>query len=362
MPPRHQPGANQSAERPGAKVPAEPPPKPVPNRPLPQAEVRQEQASAGQSRPAPEDTSDATRSPEGAARQATQRTQSSARSTSATTHVPPPKSRDSEAEATRAKPTPEHGARHTSSQPPPDQTAEPGTAAHQQKRSEASGSEQRQRQQESSGGAAESGRTAEEARSEQAGARPAGSPRPSREQRVRNRMFERAFGAAVDRIFPEKQTRPRLTRLAEKLARHHGADEATLDRTLRGLRPGAERSFLHVETPRLFPNSPVAPLKWLRLPRLALGDQPNKWGDIRWKQNLIIGELRVQQRRLFPSADRWSPLHKLALPALHFSFKKSKWEPRNQSPKRAQPDVQQPRTKGRPPPGQDQRQDHSQSP
>jgi conjugative relaxase-like TrwC/TraI family protein len=365
MPPRPQPSPSRSADRPSAEVPAEPPPEAVPDRPLPQAAARQEPASAGPSRPAPENKSDPTRSPEGAARQTTQRPPSAARSTPANAHGASPKSRDPEAAANRAQPAPEHGARQTSSPPPPGQTAAPGTAANQRKRPEASSSGQQQRQQASPGGTAEPGRAADESRSEQAHGRPAGSRRTPRKQRVRNRMFERTFGAAVDRIFPAKQTRQRLTRLAKKLAQEHGADEPTFQRVLRDMRPGAERAYLHVERPRLFPHSPIPALKWLRVPKLALGDKPIKWGDIRWKQNVIIGELRIQQRHLFPSAGRRSSLHNLALPALHFSFKKSKWQPRKQSPKRAQQNVQQPRTAGRPSPSssqKDQRQDHSQSP
>jgi hypothetical protein len=56
------------------------------------------------------------------------------------------------------------------------------------------------------------------------------------------------------------------------------------------MRPGAERSFLHVEEPRLFAKSPISPVKWWRLPKLALGEKPRKWGDITWKKNLPIGD------------------------------------------------------------------------
>ncbi len=221
-----------------------------------------------------------------------------------------------------------------------------------------SGTNQTQREETAGGAEQESTEAKRQAQSNQG----RGKPRPgiSPDQHRRNRDFERAFGAAVDRIFPEKQTRARLTRLAEKFAQKHGADRDTLDRTLRTMRPGAERSFLHVERPRLFPHSPIAALKWLRVSKLALGDKPSKWGDIRWKKDLVIGELRVQQRRLFPQADRWSPLHKLTLPALHFSFQKSQWRPRDSMDERAtKTHGPLPATESQKQTGKDQQQDHS---
>jgi hypothetical protein len=161
--------------------------------------------------------------------------------------------------------------------------------------------------------------------------------RAAREQRKRNVAFERAFGEAVDNIFPENQTRERLSRLAHGLAKDYAPDQQTLARVLRDMRLGAEASWVHVEKPRLFPDSPITALKWLRIPKIAIGDKPRKWGDIRWKKDLVIGELRVQQRRLFPHAPRWSPLNKLEIPALHFSFEKSKWKPKQSDASREHP-------------------------
>src|ERR1017187_6333402 len=147
-----------------------------------------------------------------------------------------------------------------------------------------------------------------------------------RQQKRRNVKLVREFGAAVDRIFPERQTRARLTKLANRLAQIHRADTETLEHTLAQMRPGAERLDIHVESPRLFPNSPVSPIKWWRVPKLAIGEKPRKWGDVIWKKNLPIGELRLQKSRLCPRAPKWSPLHGIEIPALHFSFKRSKFK------------------------------------
>ena len=294
-------------------------------------------------------------------RQEKQRTPGEAKSAATEAHATGPKQSSHTTGTIAAKTARDQNAPQASLPPSPGRPMSQGQTTQEHQRSEESNSGQNQTQREQPAGDAEKGQAGDKARSQAAHGRTKPPHKPSPEQRQRNLNFERAFGVAVDRIFPEKQTRERLTRLAGKLAQRHRADDETLDRTLSTMRPGAEWSFLHVETPRLFPKSPISPIKWLRAPKLALGDKPNKWGDIRWKKDLVIGELRIQQRRLFPRADRWSPLHKLALPALHFSLKKSKWEQRKQSQKHAEDNVQQKPTAGRSEPGKDKRPDHSQS-
>ena len=309
----------------------------------------------------PKEGMQATHAEGASGRQETQGGPGEAGSDATKKHAASPKPPSPEKETTAGKTSTDHRADQTSAQSSSGPTGAQGQTTQEHQRSQASNSGQNQTQREQPAGGAAKGQADDKARSQAAYGRTKPPHKPSPEQQQRNLNFERAFGVAVDRIFPEKQTRERLTRLAGKLARRHRADDETLDRTLSTMRPGAEWSFLHVETPRLFPKSPISPIKWIRVPKLALGDKPIKWGDIRWKKNLIIGELRIQQRRLFPRADRWSPLHKMALPALHFSFKKSKWEQRKQSQKHAEDDVQQKRTAGRTEPGKDKRQDHSQS-
>jgi hypothetical protein len=48
-----------------------------------------------------------------------------------------------------------------------------------------------------------------------------------------------------------------------------------------------------------------------------------QWWKIYWKRDLGVGELRVQERVLFPQAPKWSPLHGRSLPALRFTTRKS---------------------------------------
>ena len=148
------------------------------------------------------------------------------------------------------------------------------------------------------------------------------SSEPSIEQQVRNLEFTRRYGESVDRLWAERQTRDKLRRIAHVLARRYKADEETLNRTLKEMRPGAERSFVHVKSPRVFANSPLESLKWMRVPKIAVGDKQPKWNDILWKKNLPLVELRLQKKRLFTNAPKWSPLHGLEIPALRFCAKK----------------------------------------
>ena len=87
----------------------------------------------------------------------------------------------------------------------------------------------------------------------------------------------------------------------------------------------ANRSSFRVEWRTLFPNAPSwSPVRGWKLPVIT-SPKPHyqKWGYIEWKKSLQIasikfGESRVQQRRLFPHAPKWSPVHGLSFPALRF--------------------------------------------
>ncbi len=86
----------------------------------------------------------------------------------------------------------------------------------------------------------------------------------------------------------------------------------------------------------------------IELPRLGLGAPKPfvpRWWSIRWKKNLIIGELRIQDRVLFRKAPKWSPLHGLTLPALRFTLQKSKWTSMKAPPKSRRPSKQEGKSK-----------------
>jgi conjugative relaxase-like TrwC/TraI family protein len=100
----------------------------------------------------------------------------------------------------------------------------------------------------------------------------------------------------------------------------------------------AERGrFLHVHWKQPFRRAlwgrlrnVQVPTIGIELPRLGLGAPKSyvpRWWSIRWKKDLLIGELRIQDRVLFRNAPKWNPLHGLTLPALRFTLEKSKWKP-----------------------------------
>ena len=80
---------------------------------------------------------------------------------------------------------------------------------------------------------------------------------------------------------------------------------------------------VRVEWRRLFPKAPSwSPARKWKAPRLVLDrpqarrPRPRQWGRVLWSKNLIVGEVRVQKRRLFPKAPHWSPARKLTLPVV----------------------------------------------
>ena len=60
---------------------------------------------------------------------------------------------------------------------------------------------------------------------------------------------------------------------------------------------------------------------------IVVGHRDPRWWSMRWKLNLPIGELRVQDRILFRNVPQWHPLYGLTAPALRFTLRKSDWTP-----------------------------------
>jgi conjugative relaxase-like TrwC/TraI family protein len=171
--------------------------------------------------------------------------------------------------------------------------------------------------------------------------------------------FQQDLQAAVNHLPPEARHPRRIVRLARETAMRHGADATAMMEGLASVSTTMGQPWLRVEWRRLldptpwqpphgkllrqiwhqpFPNAWWGPARRMRLPglavelpRLKLGQgfhfQP-RWRHILWKRRLMGGELRVQERRLFPHAPQWSPLHHLRLPAVRWTPRTSKWHPR----------------------------------
>ncbi len=113
--------------------------------------------------------------------------------------------------------------------------------------------------------------------------------------------------------------------------------------------------FLHTHWKQPFKHALWGPARNLQipsigieLPRLGLGAPKPfvpRWRSIRWKKDLIIGEVRIQNRMLFRNAPKWSPLHGLTLPALRFTFQKSKSKAMKAPIKSSRPSKQEGKSK-----------------
>ena len=185
---------------------------------------------------------------------------------------------------------------------------------------------------------------------------------PSQQQQHDHGPFEQELADVVTAAAKVSLEPRRVLPHATQAAVRHGADARMLldglAETLNGVRPQMPRwlqvqwqrvfdstpwikargKFVYTETFQPFAKSWWRPARELRLtrvrvelPQIRLGSRSRrfqpKWWEIYWKANLGIGELRVQQRFLFPHAPRWSPLQGLSLPAVRFTTNCSKWQP-----------------------------------
>ncbi len=147
------------------------------------------------------------------------------------------------------------------------------------------------------------------------------SPRQAR----RNHQFVRAFEQQLTRMPDTAQTRQALTYHAVKQAVECRANSRALYETLSTMRPAAERGLVSVQWRRLFPEAPGwSPVWRLKAPVIVLGrarDWPRRWDKILWREQYGRVEARVQRRRLFRKAPKWSPVHGWSLPALRLILK-----------------------------------------
>ena len=142
-----------------------------------------------------------------------------------------------------------------------------------------------------------------------------------REMKKKIREFTRAYLAMLDRMHPETQSRERLEKLAWWLSNQMGVDAVAVKNLLKEIIPGQESTVLHWELRRIFPKAYWKWARELRLNVLCLGNPPRHWTETRWKKEWGRFELRLQERRLFPHAPRWNPLHGLQFPALRLRRK-----------------------------------------
>jgi conjugative relaxase-like TrwC/TraI family protein len=152
-------------------------------------------------------------------------------------------------------------------------------------------------------------------------------PRSDDKHRRSELEFKKSFEAELRKIPPQFQTHLKMSRVAAKLGLRFGMNSEKILKGIEAASLPKMGRFYRVEYRPLFPRAVVwNPAKNIKLPVIAFRDRPQKWGYISWKKELWTAagegkELRIQERRLFPKAPKWSPIHGLSLPALRVGKK-----------------------------------------
>ena len=177
------------------------------------------------------------------------------------------------------------------------------------------------------------------------------------EPQISVKEFQQRLEQAVSSVPGNRRTRSRAVRQGLKLAMEFGFDAGTLVQVVNEVDTTSQK-WLLVEWKRMFDKTPWVPARrqfahvswvspfpkawWgparnfkipamtINLPAFALGPRKQfkgRWGEIQKKWDLPIGELRVQRRNLFPKHGQRSVLHRLSVPAVRFTFRKTKWQP-----------------------------------
>ncbi len=156
------------------------------------------------------------------------------------------------------------------------------------------------------------------------------SKKALREERKAYRAFERELRETTDRIFPEKQTREKLTKVAFALAYKHDVDRKRVAEAVDKLKLPVQRRFYRKEWAPLFPNAPRwSGLGEIRTPRIVIRNKRRRWGNVRAKAKAPslgskTGSVAIQERKLFPGAPEWSPVRNFSLPAVRVKTEKLK--------------------------------------
>lgn len=136
------------------------------------------------------------------------------------------------------------------------------------------------------------------------------------------------FKAAV-RDNGDKAPRNKLIDLGREMAIQGKATGEELKAAFQDNLP-KKPGFVHVEWGAAFPKSPFwSPVHLIKTPRLVLGHpkQYRKWGDIVWEKKTSFGHVRVQKRIIASKAPKWSPFYKMTIPALRYGkMRVREWE------------------------------------
>lgn len=142
----------------------------------------------------------------------------------------------------------------------------------------------------------------------------------ARRQRSEKADFKAKFQEEVHKAQAKGRTVRGKVEIARKLAITDGVGGGGVRDAIREHLP-KKPGFLHVEWREPVPKAPFwSPVKLVKLPRLVLGKSgpKPKWGKIIKEKKTAFGHVRIQERILFPKAPRISPFHGMKLRALRY--------------------------------------------
>jgi len=126
------------------------------------------------------------------------------------------------------------------------------------------------------------------------------------------------FAEAAKKV--PKSHRNKLIEFVRKAAIAHGASGGDLRDAFREHLPKREK-LVRVEWKEAFKKAPFwSPAKLVKAPVIVIGNPKTfrRWGNILRERNSSLGKARIQEKFIFPNAPRWSPFHTWKLPALRY--------------------------------------------
>ena len=158
---------------------------------------------------------------------------------------------------------------------------------------------------------------------------------PKEAAKKAERMFAKEFRRTINRIFPEKQTEETTEKIAYALAKKYGVPREKIPGYLKQIGHTKNYGPLRVEWRKIHWKAPAWSSFSRRIPRLAITKPKRKWGKIRasvgiWGVGPWKKEIRIQQRKVFPSVPDWNPASKLSIPAIRIARKR---KPQKEAPK-----------------------------
>jgi len=156
----------------------------------------------------------------------------------------------------------------------------------------------------------------------------------AKQQENQKGKFEEAVADKIGKVPPRKRSLSRVTAAAASAAIAHGADSERLIHAVEKNVPNKQK-FIRVEWEKVFKKAPGwSPASRIKTPRIKVGHQKTaqRWGKILYRQDLILGEFRLQRRFVFKNAPSWNPASKLTIPAIRFMQKSAALRPKWSEP------------------------------